>query len=385
MHDMTRDGRIQRLRPEAIHFFDTNFVVRSEADLPSLRNVPPQSRWITETVRQEVLERGGTTAQETLDTNFHTLSFDDLYADDPRVCPVFYWYVLSMYNPATVGSESFIDDQFESKLIKGTVTQADRGDYWKTRCRLGNQHASEVSRDASLQRLERVAARLRKKARRSLQDRHPAYIRDIKSLGLAIYYALSSRRNTVYYTADGDLVILLFKWFDSMLTQATLMHAVLARLSPLDKKLIMRGGTTDVVLDFAQFVREKSSLYIGLVSDRRKSNACRFSIKYWNWAERKLDEDVYLWFDDRTAGWLTNLHGPMSCGCTANTEFGNWLRLLYHWPPDAAHEGKLLVQVTRKTIVNRTSTSITPSEHDRLCTYRREDASGKIQEWSHFI
>ena len=84
--------------------------------MPSLKNVPLQSRWVTETVRQEVSEKSGAEALAMLDRSFRTLSFNDLYEHEPRACPVFYWYVLAMYNPATVGSWSFIDDQFESKL-----------------------------------------------------------------------------------------------------------------------------------------------------------------------------------------------------------------------------------------------------------------------------
>jgi len=75
---MTERRKIQRLRPEALHFFDTNFVIRGESELPSLRNVPPHSRWITETVRQEVLEKKGVAFRDELDATFHLLSFDDL-------------------------------------------------------------------------------------------------------------------------------------------------------------------------------------------------------------------------------------------------------------------------------------------------------------------
>lgn len=353
--------------------------------MPSLKNVPLQSRWVTETVRQEVSEKSGAEALAMLDRSFRTLSFNDLYEHEPRACPVFYWYVLAMYNPATVGSWSFIDDQFESKLIKGTATPDEREDFRKARCEMGNMYAGLAKGDPVLERLERMEARMRKKSRRSLQDRHPAYIRDIKNLSLAIYYALSSRQNAVYYTADGDLVVLLVKWFDSMTTWVSLLHHVLPKLSSLDRTLIMRGGTIDIVLDFADFVREKHRLYLGLLNDRQKTKACRFTIKYWNRTDRKLEEEVYFWFNDNIAGWLADLHGPMSCGCSANANLGNWLRLIYHWPPDPAHEGKLRVQVKRKAIVNRKSTSIPPSEHDRLCKYRREDANGKIQDWSQFI
>jgi len=75
------------------------------------------------------------------------------------------------------------------------------------------------------------------------------------------------------------------------------------------------------------------------------------------------------------------MHGPMSCPQTANGELGNWLRLRY----DRPHEGTLVVRASRKPIVNWNSATIMPSEHDRACRYRRDDASGKIQDWSQFI
>ncbi|MGA7743864.1 MAG: hypothetical protein WBP56_12895 [Polyangia bacterium] len=382
---MNEDGRIRRLRPEALHFFDANFLILPAADLPTLKNVPLQSRWITETVLQEVLERLGPGAQEAVDAEFHTLGFHDLYAKDPRVCPVFYWYVLAMYNPATVGSDSFVDDLFESMLIKNTVTQADRDQYQEFRRQIANSQSRNPNGDPVLQGLERMAARMRKKARRSLQDKHPAYLRDIKSLGLILYHALSSRQNIVYHTSDGDPVILLLKWLDSMATWTTLTHAVLSRLTALDKQLILRGGSVDVVLDFAEFVREKSRLFFGFLNDRHKTKACRFTIKHWNQAERKLDEDVYVWFDDRVAAGLANSHGTLSCPWTINAELGNWLQIHYDWPPDEAHQGQLCVHVKRKRIINRTSTSITPSEHDRLCAYRQDDVNGRIHHWSQFL
>jgi hypothetical protein len=382
---MIKQGKIERLRPEVVHFFDTNFVIRGEKDLPSMGNVPPASRWITETVRQEVFERSGMTAQGRIDTNYRTLEFNDLYAQDHRACPVFYFYVRSMYNPALVGSLSFVDDQYESMLIKGIATQADRDQYEKIRSKMVNEELKMADGIPALQRSLRLEARLRKKARRSFRDRHPAFIRDIKSLALALYYALSSRQNAVYYTADGDVPPLLLKWLDSMATEVTLRNLVLARLGRENSRLIQRDGKIEILLEYEEFVHAKQKLFRDFVNDQGKKKASRFSVKHWDVLQRKLSEDFYLWFEDGIAGCLSNLHGPMSCPYTANCELGNWMRLHYYWPPDKVHEGKLRVVASRKRIVNRVSGFITPSEHDRLCKYRRDDVSGQIQNWTGFI
>jgi hypothetical protein len=382
---MIRHGKLIRLRPEVLHFFDTNYLIRPESDLPSLKNVPLKSRWITETVRQEAMERLSGTAMDAIDRSFRTLTFSDLYEEDHRVCPVFYWFVLSMYNPATVGSASFLNDWFDSRLIKKAVTQEDREIYQKLRRQSGGRAAMKTGTATASNRLDHMATRLHKKARRSLQDKHPSYIRDIKSLSLALYHSLSSRQNAVYHTTDGDPAILLLKWLDSMTMWITLGKNVLSRLAAIDRQTIMGGGRVNMVLDFAEFAREKSKVLHSMLSDRRKTNACRFTIKHWNQLERRLDEDVYLVFEEEIAGWLANLHGPLSCGGTANAEVGNWLGLRYHWPPDGAHLGKLRVQAYRKSVVRSQPMAITASEHDRRCRYRQDDFNGRIQEWSQFI
>jgi hypothetical protein len=348
-------------------------------------NVPAGSRWITETVRQEAIEHLGEGAQEELDSQYRVLDFRSLYEEDHGVCPVFYWFVLSMYNPATVGSGSFFEDWFESRLVTKTVTQEDREIYEKVRRRMGGKAAAKKDGPGYIpDRLKQMSTRLHKKARRSLWDRHPAYIRDIKSLSLALYSSLSSRQNGVYHTADGDAGILLLKWLDSTTMWLAMGKVVFSRISDLDRQIIMGGGKINLVVDYAEFAREKSRVFESMLSDRRKTDACRFTIAHWSPAERKLDEDIYLVFEDAIAGWLSSMHGPMSCGGTANAELGNWLRFRY-WPPDEDHPGKLRIEVYRKSTVRRDPMAITALEHDRRCRYRQDDMNGKIQEWSQFI
>ncbi len=381
---MNRHPKLRRLRPEALHFFDTNFFLHDKSDLPALKSVPLRSRWITETVQQEVREKLGDSAERAMD-GYRPLAFRDLYEDNHRVCPVFYWYVLSMYNPATVGSSSFFEDLYEAQLLKNTVTQGDRDAFEKFRRAMSAWETQKEKSRPVFDRLRRMASGLHKKARRSLQDKHPAYIRDIKSLSLALYHSLSSRHNVVYYTTDADPPILLLKWLDAMTAHIALAHDVMRRLGEIDRQHVMNGGTVSVVLDYAAFSHEKSALLKSMLNDRKKRDACRFTIKYWNPTDRRLDESVYLVFEDEVAGWLSNLHGSASCGGTPNGDGWNWARFRYFWPPEAAYAGKLRVEVHRKLFASRTAPiEVTTDEHDRRCSYRRDDFDGRIQSWSQF-
>jgi hypothetical protein len=158
----------------------------------------------------------------------------------------------------------------------------------------------------------------------------------------------------------------------------------LPKLGRLDSQQLAQRGKLDVILDAASFITQRQKLFEGFVRDARKSEGCRFAVKQWNQVERKFEEDIYLWFEDNVAGGLTKAHGPLSCHFTANNERGNWLDMHYHWPPAQGDDGKIRVNLSRKSIVNSTSWSVSPEEHDQRCRYRKDDASGEIARLSQF-
>jgi hypothetical protein len=380
---------IRRLRPEVLHFFDTNFLVLPEAKLPLLKHVPDGPRWITETVRQEAIEKLGATAERDIDARYEALRFRDLYRLDPGICPTYYYYVLAMYNPANVGSEDFLADMYNSRVIKNVaLTEQEKRAYQRDRRQLSSGRTHDDSgrpKGDGHRFLERLASRTRKKATTAMRDKHPAYLRDIRSLALILYNCLSTRQNTIYYTTDGDPIALFLKWLDSMTMWMTLVNASLEKITSAERGHIAGGGRIDVRLDAAAFVERRYKLFEGFVLDRRKKQACRFTIKRWNQEASTFDEDVYLWFDDKVAEGLTRAHGPLSCHFTMNAERGNWVDMRYHWPPAKEDLGKLRVNLARKRIVNQESLSVSPEVHDDRCRYRQEDASGEMADWSQFV
>ena len=94
-----RAPKARSSRSNVLYFFDTNFLCLPPENLPLIKHVPARSRWVTETVRQEVIdELGPMGGRRVLGRRFRTLTFNDLYRNDPGICPVFYWYVVAMVN-----------------------------------------------------------------------------------------------------------------------------------------------------------------------------------------------------------------------------------------------------------------------------------------------
>jgi hypothetical protein len=119
------------------------------------------------------------------------------------------------------------------------------------------------------------------------------------------------------------------------------------------------------------------------VDDSYKSAGCRFTVQRWD-QNAQMFEPVYITFEKEIAHGLARVHDNMQCHSTKNNELGNWLHLVYAWPPADAGSSDLRVTVRAKSI-NRTSLRVSVKEHDRACLYRKTDAAGGLHGWSQFI
>jgi len=190
--------------------------------------------------------------------------------------------------------------------------------------------------------------------------------------------------DTVFYSADGDPISLFFKWMDSMIMRMALGYFILPKLGKIDRQHIANGGSVGFKLDSAEFIKWRHGTLLKACVDRNKKEACRFTIRRWDQNSKKFDEDVYLWFDEKTAHRLLNAHGGFWCYFAKNDFMGNWLKYQYHWPPEDPKDLRLKVVVKRTGLVNAASYPVECSEHDSRCKYRQDDGSGKLSEWSEF-
>lgn len=381
---------VRPLRPSSMHFFDTNFLLLPAATLPKLSSDPTSSRWITETTKQELIEKlGEQSAREVLDGTFQTLRFNDIYRENPGICPVYYWYILAIYNPANVGSEDFIEDVYNSKFIRGdNITDKDRKAYEKIRRRSSRGHLLDPigkPKDVFFRYLEDLQARTSKKAKKAAQDRHPAYLRDIRTLSLILYNTLTSKEDVIFYTTDGDPIPLLLKWLESMTMRLALNAEIHPCIDPAGMRTLIRGGTLEFYLNYEDFIKRTQKIYADLVNDQWKETGVRFTIRRWNQIKLCFEEDVWLTFTDDIAENFSNMHGNLSCHFTKNDTLGNWLHFHYYWPPAQPQEKRIRVEVTKKALINRTPIVVSPQTHEDTCKYCKDDANGEIASWSAFV
>lgn len=376
------------LRYKTCYFFDTNFFVLPKERLP--RWIPSLNRnyKLTETVAGEIKGKlGEARFKERTASRYSIIGFHDLYRISPTACPVYYFYLSAMYNPANIGSEDFYQEWYNSQILKGrNISDASRAAYEKIR--RASSSGSQLDpigqpKSARLKLLEKFHTQTLKKEKESLKDKHPALMNDIRSLSLALLYALMTRQNVVYYTADGDAVTHFIKWMDSISTQAALRHLIFIRLTRKKKRDLLRGQRLRFFLDYKTFLERREGIYRDLVSDFWKENGFRFTICYWDRAEKKLLSPVYATFNKVTTSVLLSLSCGLTCPFAKNDTLGGWLSWRY-WPPRKLNDSRIKVYAQKTSIINRKSTIVTPEFHDSACRYRQEDKSGAIQQWSSF-
>jgi len=377
---------IKRLKPDVQHFFDTNMFVVDRSRLPTLTNVPVSRRWVTATVRAEIEDKLGEAAAASALKGYRVLRFDELYADDPNVCPTFYAYVQAIFSPAVVGSDEFYEELLLARRIKNAAEPEDERLYEQIRRRSATGRATlpdGTLKSDGLRRLERHASATRKKIVATIRDGHPAVIRDAKNLALALYYCLRTHQNVILYTMDADPLSFLLRWLEAQSMRSSLVAEVLSLLGEGGRERAARGDEMKVVIPAGDFVRKRQKWFQGMVNDSYKSSGCRFTVKRWDQNARAF-EDMYITFEKEIASGLAHVHGNMQCHFTKNNELGNWLHLVYEWPPADTTRDELRVTVRAKGI-NWRSISVSTEEHDRECLYRKMDADGRLHEWSQFV
>lgn len=387
---MNVKNNILPLRADSMCFLDANFVLLEPEKLPQANQIPNKTLWITETtsaeIKQKQAERG---MPQILPKNIKILSFNDLYSLDPRICPVYYYYILSMYNPANIGSTNFLQDAYESLLISGQVPNREQQrayEQWRRQSQNGHMCDSSGNlKDNLLKTLEKGETRFIKKAHKSILDGHPSLLRDIRTLSLVIYSALSSKRDTILFTTDCDHTHLFLKWWESMTMRLAFINLAARRLHKAERKKLYNYDIVKLIVNYSIFTNIRHELFIDGVLDTWKTSGVTITIRTWNQVQQTFEEDIWLTFPDDLAELLSNLHGNLWCYFTRNDNYFNWLRFKYNWPPSDNHSEDVLFEISMKHKINRTSSRVLLHEHDNRCKYRTDDMSGALATWSDFL
>ncbi len=294
-----------------------------------------------------------------------------------------------MLNPANVGSEDFYEEWRNSRRIKNITLSTEEHKAFESKRRRDIRGTLldplGQPRTGLLKFLDQLHTRTRKKANKSLQDNHPAYIQDIRSLALVLTYGLTNRKNIHYYTTDGDIVTLFLKWLDSLTMRMALNMFILPKLTSENKQELFDRKTIKCFINYNDFIEKRIGLFQDLCSDYWKEKGFRVKIKYWDQKDKKFHNTISITFTKEMADFIGNFHGGLECNFAKNNTLGNWLRYHYYWPPKNPQEKKIKVEVSRKNIINNVSYIADPQIHNKNCLYRREDKSENLNFLSQFF
>jgi hypothetical protein len=367
------------------NFFDSNFLIYDRAQLPS--GLPESPRWITETVRSEVRALLPPAEAEKRLGVFDALTFDEIYALDPGICPVYYSYVVSMFSPANLGSEEFFEDLYVAKARRGeTISSEEEEALNFLRNRSSRSKAvlpGGISKPADYKRLEAMTAKSRKKIRAAARDRHRNEMNDARSMALMIYHALRTMTNVNFYTADGDTFDLMLKWLDSMAMHSTMVSAISSQMTPQKYAQLLADRKLQLRFKYADFLHAKHARHRALARRNPTEPAVRFTIKHWNLKEMQFGSDEGFALTGADAAFLSQMHVDRWCYFSPNMSQGNWFRYQYPGPP-ADPSADLVVDVFPKTFVKAQAGEALHT-HNHVCQYRRDDAANNVSRFSSFV
>mgnify|MGYP001560467979 CR=1 FL=1 len=379
------------LRYRTVYFFDTNFFLDLKV-LPRYRLTLSRRFFITENVWEELQAKLPKNRLEKIRRRYKILTFNNIYNQDQNVCPTYYNFISELYNPANVGSEDFFEELYGSRRIKGEqLSDIERKLYEIYRRESGGSQETETDKELkkkilesdSYRFLKKSHSKTLKKAKEAQKDKHPAYLRDVKSFALILYYALTARENVVYFTADSDAVTFKIRWLDSLSMRMCLTDAIYPQLNDQNKKEMLKGKILEFFIPYTDFVKRRETMFSNLLMTWWKKDGHSFKIKFWDKAERKYRVHEII-FNKLMAHVVSHAHGPLSCHFTRNDTLGNWFHMQYFWPPRDPKERRIKVEVSAKKIINKNFRPVPAIIHDTNCRYRIEDREGTISSWTSF-
>lgn len=370
------------LREGRIIFFDTNMHLDGRA-MPDDKVIGDGERWITEATRTELFEILDPSEMQVVEAGYETLYFDDLYRQNPGVCPVYYWYILNVYNPAIIGYRELAEGYFQSRKIKGIPPTDEEQKHidrlGRTDPRGADFDPLGAEKTECYRQLEGMDARFKKKLKRSLSHPSTSSLNDIRSFSLMMYHALTTKKDLILYTGDDDFLPMMLKWIDAASMRILLISEVGSRLNDRVKTELYRGTPLEFRIDYSEAVRRLQAIFKKLVQTPKNEPAVRFMIRGWDWRNQRLKGDHHLTFNEATANLLSGIHGNLICMGSKNDDYLNWVNITF-----SIESSNIAITVKHKPLVPE-NVPMPTVVHQCTCRYRTEDASGAIAKWSDFI
>ncbi len=382
------------IRYRTAYFFDTNFIVLNtseinDARLTKLRTIS-RKYFITESVDTEssgMLSSGKYSKR--LKSPTQTVGFYDLYHKDLSICPVYYNFLGSIHNPASIFSDSFFAELLAAKIALGGKSQE--------LIRLNNKTMDLIAKSLRsdthlyhgpkpdlLKKLDAIKLTGLKKKRKAMRRKNVNYFNDMRSLSLSLVYALLHKENVKFVTADQDFVYFFFELLHAISQQIVFNEIALNTLGKEGVKKVFLGSKEAIFISKNLLMNKIENFMNGLFYGYRGFNSSKFSIYYWDQAEQRYYQFSFV-INKAVRQLFLHAHGSLECYFSKNNEFGAFIAYRYWWPPSTVHNKNFVkILPLRKNIINWESKKVPSIVHENLCKYRRLDRQNDTRNFLGF-
>lgn len=380
-----------------VYFFDANIIARPIYDIDNrLKKLFTwnKSYFVLEEVYNEAREQiTNKKFIRILDKRLCIINFEDLRCRHPEICPLYYYFISKMYNPATINSLSFFFEKFIAQRARGHLAD----DYEKkSLMRIMDKVVKSKNNTINTfgetktdfeKTIDKSFFISFKKKKQAIKTNPEKFFNDYKNLSLALIYCLLEQKNVTLVTADHDMVANFYTLIEAISQELTFKKIILDKLDANEKRVIMNGRKITYYIDKKEFDKTEDGIRADILNHDWKKGGFYFRVKFWDKVNKKYINDFYLKFDESMRDVFLNLHGNLSCHFSQNNTHINWLHILYWWPPSSIHDliyYFIKVVAWKKKIINKNNIFITKEIHQKYCKYFGADQNNKLYDYVGF-
>ncbi len=362
-NDPKSDGRIEKLYKRSTRYFLTDVIVKEVHDLAN----------------------GGLNC--IFPYKYKIVGFSKLREILPSLCPVYYNLISWMYNPANITSPEFHLHLLQSLKLRGRkLNKSQEKLYMRFMDHLKRGAENDINASGKPKTLlaKHIDISAFQYFRKKIKNRGSKnLLNDYKNISTVLLFALLNKTNTVFVTADRDLLAIVLTLAESLAQGMTFPYFFLPTLTDQNKHDLFAGKYITRFLDFKDFRKYNENLLGDILNPHWQKDYVSFKVRLWDDKEQCFVEDMVLNFDDIGREMILNMHGSLSCPYAKNDTHGNWLHYQY-WPPPLKSPNVVKVLLSVKKIKSRRNIYVPGFIHRQTCKYAIDDRSGRLKEYYGF-
>lgn len=371
-------------------FLDTNMIMSSDQKpderIEKLHRHSFQY-FITDVISKEIRDLENSGLNRIFPHKYKIVGFSKLREILPSLCPIYYNLISWMYNPANITSSEFYLHLLQSLKLRGRkLNKSQEKLYMKFMDRL--KRGAENNINASGKPKTLLAKHINISAfqyfRKKIKNRNSEnLLNDYKNISTVLLFALLNKTNTVFVTADRDLLAIVLTLAESLAQGMTSPYFFLPTLTDQDKHNLFTGKHITRFLNFKDFQKYNENLLGDILNPYWQKDHISFKVRFWDNKNKCFVEDVVINFDDMGREMVLNMHGPLSCPYAKNDTHGNWLHYQY-WSPPLKSPNVVKVLLSVKKVKSRQNIYVPNFIHQQTCKYAIDDRTGNLKNYYGF-